>query len=102
MKEPVYIHFDFDDYQPWLMNFNQRDVTYFLWKMVPPGNSHYFYSFGGVNGEPEVAKDQPHMKTLTVKKIHDVMFKEIDGKTMKKVDFLCGFKLRSVNYVIAT
>jgi len=42
------------------------------------------------------------MKTLTVKKIHDVMFKEIDGKTMKKVDFLCGFKLRSVNYVIAT
>jgi hypothetical protein len=56
-KEPAYIHFDFDDYMPWLLNKDEETGTYYIWKMIPPGQSNYFYSFGGCNGEAEIAKD---------------------------------------------
>lgn len=57
-REPVYIHFDFDEYRPWLMEKDPHHNGHFsIWKMVPPGKSHYFYSFGGENGIPEAAKD---------------------------------------------
>ena len=69
--------------------------------MVPPGFSHYFYSFGGLNGEAEVARDQPHKKTKNIKNVRDIKFKEIDGRTLKPVEFFCSFKLKSVNYVQA-
>lgn len=44
-KEPVYIHFDFDEYRPWLMVKGYEE--FYIWKMIPPGKSHYFFSFGG-------------------------------------------------------
>jgi hypothetical protein len=47
VKEPVYIHFDFDEYKPWLMEKDDDRGSYFIWKMIPPGKSHYFYSMGG-------------------------------------------------------
>lgn len=60
IKEPVYIHFDFDEYRPWLMNKlvdnDEGDASvYYLYHMIPPGKSSYFYSFGGENGFPENA-----------------------------------------------
>lgn len=48
--EPVYIHFDFDKYRPWLLEKDPDHGSFYLWKMIPPGKSHYFYSFGGENG----------------------------------------------------
>lgn len=56
-KEPVYIHFDFDEYNPWLMEKNDEDGIFYLWKMIPPGKSCYFFSFGGELGEAENARD---------------------------------------------
>lgn len=47
ISEPVYIHFDFDEYRPWLMEKDEDDGVFYIWKMVPPGKSLYFYSFGG-------------------------------------------------------
>jgi hypothetical protein len=49
LKDPVYIHFDFDEYKPWLLvkQESEDELIYYLWKMVPPGKSHYFYSSGG-------------------------------------------------------
>jgi hypothetical protein len=67
-KEPVYIHFDFDDYKPWLMNkvgaANDEDDNglFEIYHMIPPGRTCYFYSFGGENGTAEAAKDQPTFK----------------------------------------
>lgn len=58
LKEPVYIHFDFDTYTPWLLEKDPEDEIYFIYKMVPPGKSHYFYSFGGENGEADFSKEQ--------------------------------------------
>ena len=47
VKEPVYIHFDFDEYKPWLMEKDDNKGLYYIWKMIPPGKSHYFFSLGG-------------------------------------------------------
>ena len=30
---------------------------FFRYHMVPPGKSHYFYSFGGENGKADIAKN---------------------------------------------
>ena len=79
-KEPVYIHFDFDEYRPWLMEKDAHGV-FFLWKMIPPGKTHYFYSFGGENGVADAAKDHPHTKIQALKHIRDIHFSEIDGDT---------------------
>lgn len=62
VKEPVYIHFDFDEYRPWLMDKDDVHGSFLLWKMIPPGKTHYFYSFGGENGIADSAKDQHHLK----------------------------------------
>ncbi len=56
-KEPVYIHFDFDEYKPWLMEKDDEHGSYYIWKMIPPGKSHYFYSLGGEQGIGECARD---------------------------------------------
>lgn len=58
VKEPVYIHFDFDEYRPWLMEKDSEHGSFLIWKMIPPGKTHYFYSFGGENGIADSAKDQ--------------------------------------------
>jgi hypothetical protein len=64
-KEPVYIHFDFDEYKPWLMNKvckgskeeDDDSGIFEIFHMIPPGKTHYFYSFGGENGMAESAKN---------------------------------------------
>lgn len=58
IKEPVYIHFDFDQYRPWLLDKDEDDGTFIIWKMIPPGRCYYFYSFGDESGIAETAKDQ--------------------------------------------
>lgn len=57
VKEPIYIHFDFDQYRPWLLEKEDDEGTYSLWQMVPPGKSYYFFSLGGENGKACIAKD---------------------------------------------
>lgn len=57
LREPVYIHFDFDEYRPWLLEKDEDDGSYYIWKMVPPGKSHYIYSLGGENADVEIARD---------------------------------------------
>ena len=42
------------------------------------------------------------MKTFNVKHFKDIIFKELDGKTMRTIDFQTSFELRSLNYCIAT
>lgn len=37
IREPVYIHFDFDNYTPWLLEKDYDEGTHSLYKMVPPG-----------------------------------------------------------------
>jgi hypothetical protein len=86
---------------PWLLNRDDENGVYFIWKMIPPGQSNYFYSFGGDKGQAEVARDQPHMRTFNVKHFRDIVFKELDGKTMREINFSASFELRSLNYVIA-
>ena len=49
--------------------------------MIPPGKTHYFYSFGGENGFADCAKDQHHVKIQTVKHVREIKFTEIDGET---------------------
>lgn len=40
----------------------EDDGLFYIWKMVPPGKSNYFYSFGGENGEARTANDQTSAK----------------------------------------
>jgi hypothetical protein len=76
--------------------------TYFIWKMIPPGKSHYFYSFGGENGEAEAARDQPHVKVVSVKHVRDIKFTEIDGETNGKIDFEVSFQMKGINFALGT
>lgn len=71
IRDPVYIHFDFDEYRPWLLD-KDDDEVYFIWKMVPPGKSYYFYSFGGEEADCEAAKDQPKYAPSRNKVIKDI------------------------------
>lgn len=103
IREPVYIHFDFDEYRPWLMEKDPSIPGHFLiWKMIPPGKSHYFYSFGGENGVPETAKDQPHYRIENGKHVREVRITEIDAETKAKVSFYQSYTLHSINYCIGT
>ena len=52
--EPVYIHFDFEDYQPDLMTLEEETGAYVIYRMIPPGKCSYFYT---INGKPAYAKD---------------------------------------------
>jgi hypothetical protein len=42
-SDPVFIHFDFEDYKPVLMSKNQE--SFYLYRMCPPNSKvHYFFS----------------------------------------------------------
>jgi hypothetical protein len=56
--DPVYIHFDFDNFQPDLM-VKENDKTFVIWRMIPPGRSSYFFTF---DGEPKYAKNHKFNK----------------------------------------
>lgn len=106
IKEPVYIHFDFDDYKPWLMsklveNDSDGDVKqFYLYHMIPPGKSSYFFTFGGENGEAEVAVDQLSIKYPQPKVMKDITFIELVGEKQTKLEFKCTFKLPRINQVV--
>jgi hypothetical protein len=58
--EPIFIHFEFDDYRPdILMQDSQNPDTFFTWRMAPPGEHRYFFT---INGEVKFAKDKPILK----------------------------------------
>jgi NLR family CARD domain-containing protein 3 len=77
--DPVYIHFDFDDYKPDLMTQKkQKDgysgqVVYELYRMVPPGKTLYFYT---VNHEYFYAQDQPKLQNKIKMNIKNIEFYE--------------------------
>lgn len=54
LVEPVYIHYEFNNYKPELM-VKENDYKYHYDRMVPPGKHKYFYTS---DWEPEIAKDQ--------------------------------------------
>ena len=62
-----------------------RQSSYYIWKMIPPGKSYYFYSFGGENGQAEAARDQPHVASH--KHLRNVPFTELDGETQLPIHF---------------
>jgi len=39
------------------MDKDSENGSFVLWKMIPPGKTHYFYSFGGEGGFGDAAKD---------------------------------------------
>jgi len=96
-KQPVYIHFDFDNYKPWLMT-RQDDEVWVIWKMIPPGKSHYFFSLGGEHGEAEAARDHKVERRKMPKVLKDLKFVE-RGAEEKPVEFYENFTLHKLNYV---
>ena len=85
LLDPVYIHFDFDDYKPDLMlQKNQLSdddpVIYYIYRMVPPGKTLYFYTS---NHELEYANDQPKIYNKIKLNIKHIEFDEVledDGR----------------------
>lgn len=85
MFDPVYIHFDFDDYKPDLMmrreaRSSKEPVTYILYRMVPPGKTMYFYT---VNHEAFHALDQlkvSHKMKINIKNVEFDEVIEDDGR----------------------
>ena len=103
VKEPVYIHFDFDTYKPWLLE-KDDEGTYYIYKMVPPGRSLYFYSLGGEEGEADVSKEQKVIRKTNLKIVKNILFKELketQDKTVE-VEYEKTFVLHKMNFVIAT
>ncbi|CAD8078083.1 unnamed protein product [Paramecium primaurelia] len=55
-SEPIFIHFDFDDYQPYLMTFLNGE--FFFVKMCPPNRSIKYFFTNPILGIQCVAEDQ--------------------------------------------
>lgn len=82
--EPVYIHFDFDDYKPDLMMKDERHhdgrVRYYVYRMVPPGKIYYFFT---INHEAQYAQDHPKIAKKIKFKVKNIEFDELvedDGR----------------------
>lgn len=88
VKEPVYIHFDFDDFKPWLMNKiseGEDEGNWIFWTMIPPGRTTYFYSLGGEGGQATYAKDQMFVKRKLPKVVKNIKFQELEGENADKL-----------------
>jgi len=59
-----------------------QKYNYILWKMVPPGRSKYFYSFGGETAEAETARDHHRIREAHTKIVKGIKCIEIDVDTM--------------------
>jgi len=83
--DPVYMHFDFDDYKPDLMmrvepTNKNKPITYVLHRMVPPGKSIYFFT---INHEYFYAKDHLKLQNRVSLLVKNVKFNEVledDGR----------------------
>jgi NLR family CARD domain-containing protein 3 len=60
---PVYIHLDWDDYEPDLMVRDFETGIHSVIRMVPPREIKYFYTFG--DHHIRIAKDQPVMNNFS-------------------------------------
>lgn len=72
--EPVYIHFEFNNYKPELMN-KENAVKFSLYRMIPPGEHSYFYT---VDMKTEVAIDCEIYERAYPKILKDITYVE-DG-----------------------
>ena len=54
---PIYIHLEWDEYEPDLLVKNEETGYYFVRRMVPPKLIKYFFTFG--DHHIRIAKDQP-------------------------------------------
>jgi hypothetical protein len=52
---------------------NEDDLIYYLWKMIPPGKSYFFYSSGGeYEGKAFTAKDHKSTKLPVNKTVRNI------------------------------
>jgi hypothetical protein len=106
VKEPVYIHFDFDEFRPWLMNKEMKedeDGNWVFWTMLPPGRTTYFYSLGGEDGQATAARDQLVSKRKIPKIVKNIKFTELEGENAEKViKFEKTLIADKVNFIIGS
>ncbi|MDR3547219.1 MAG: hypothetical protein P4M11_02895 [Candidatus Pacebacteria bacterium] len=50
--EPVYLHLECDKFKPDLMYSEPTKGNHVLWRMCPPGKSHFFFT---VEGRPQLS-----------------------------------------------
>jgi hypothetical protein len=98
--EPMYIHFDFDHWKPWLMERDLNQGVFILTKMVPPGKFYYFFSAGGVHFKAAVANDHAYVKRAKQKFIKRVVCTEIEGDEKKEVTYEMNFIMFRLNYIV--
>ncbi|CAD8109684.1 unnamed protein product [Paramecium primaurelia] len=86
-NEPIFIHFDFEDYRPLLMTFLNNE--FFFIKMCPPNKEiHYFFT-NPILGVQQPAMDQ-NIKNMQIQSIPFLYNDEIlvDGNVMDQVNVL--------------
>ena len=68
IEDPVFIHFEFDDWEPGLLTLQEgAKDTWECYRRIPPGQHRYFYS---VVGHAGIAKDQPKVHAKDALHIH--------------------------------
>ncbi|CAD8112195.1 unnamed protein product [Paramecium sonneborni] len=84
-NEPIFIHFDFEDYRPLLMTFLNNE--FFFIKMCPPNKEiHYFFT-NPILGVQQPAMDQ-NIKNMQIQSIPFLYNDEIlvDGNIMDQIN----------------
>jgi hypothetical protein len=69
--EPVYLHFEIDNFHPRLMK--KQGKYFYLDLMLPPGQHQYFYSF---NYHPTTNSMYPRIQRDSTLKIFDMYFSD--------------------------
>jgi hypothetical protein len=83
-----------------------RDV-YSTYKMVPPGKSFYFYSFGGEVGKvsaAETSRVAPQMRLPQNKLIKGIKVTELKGEEplQKKIEYEMAYSVPAMNFICSS
>ena len=69
--------------------------------MIPPGKCYYFFSFGGENGVPAIAKDHQYSCKLPFpKRLKNMKVVEFDCEKNKEVSYETSYDVKSLNYTL--
>ena len=72
IEEPVFIHFEFDNWEPTVMKLAESEKN--TWKqvrMIPPGKVQYFITHAGV---PDYCRDVPRETRESLLQLKDIEF----------------------------
>jgi hypothetical protein len=97
----MYIHFEFDNWSPWLMERDLNTGNCSIRKMIPPGKTYYFFSAGGEHHQGSFASDHLNEKKIRPKVIKKLVCREMDGDPPKVVSYEMNFILYRLNYVVS-